>query len=96
MGSLKQSTTYTGRGENISVGAFAEVVAGSDIAIEVFAKEGLKFPLPKLRGLSVSRHRKFRSWMSPQGGSLPEDGSRHVEDSCHEINRKAHCGCRGG
>lgn len=45
MRSLEPSTAYTRRSENVAIGTFAEVVAGSDFPIEVFTKEGLKFPL---------------------------------------------------
>lgn len=48
MRSLEHSTTYTGRGENIAVRAFAEVVAGGDLPVEVFAKECLEFSLSVL------------------------------------------------
>lgn len=43
---LDLSITYAGRSEHVAIGAFAEVVAGSNIAVDIFAKESLKFPLP--------------------------------------------------
>lgn len=48
MKTFEHSTTYTGRGENIAVRAFTEVVAGGDLSVEVFAKEGLELSLSVL------------------------------------------------
>lgn len=46
IGPVKDRITYTRRGENVAIGTFAKVVAGSDFPVKVFAKECLKFSLP--------------------------------------------------
>lgn len=66
-GSLDYSITYAGRSKHVAVGAFAEVVAGSDITVEIFAEESLKFPLPGLRGTSVSRGSNSGQYEISQG-----------------------------
>lgn len=42
---MEQSVTYARGSEDIAVGTFAEVVAGSDLPVEIFAKEDFEFPL---------------------------------------------------